>query len=209
MRGKYVSIIVAIVLAISTLALLIQNHSVEDTLNKYLISRCFIQNVLKQIYGEVDKQRKTFFTIINNISGNTNEKIKERIKELHDKVSNNEKMAKVELPVLQQRKTKVGNSNKQNDSQVIATNSNICFGTTNGISIGGNGEISCGIENNQAFETEFTDVLLKVFEVKTIISELQDILKTIGISHLVIMLDDVSEIDGTALKCLLIQLWLH
>lgn len=31
-RGKYVSIIVAIVLAISTLALLIQNHSVEDKL---------------------------------------------------------------------------------------------------------------------------------------------------------------------------------
>ena len=173
----------------------------EDTLNKYLISRCFIQNVLKQIYGEVDKQRKTFFTtIVNNISGNTNERIKEKIKELHDKVANNEKIAKVELPVLQQRKTKVGNSNKQSDNHVISTNSNISFGTNNDIAIGANGEISSGTENNQAFETEFTDVLLKVFEVKTIISELQDILKAIGISHLVIMLDDVSEIDGIALK---------
>ena len=173
----------------------------ENTLKKYLISRCFIQNVLKQIYDEVDKQRKTFFTtIVNNLSGNTNDKIKDRIKELHDKVSNNEEMAKVELPVLQQRKIKIGNSNKQSDNQVIATKSNFSFGASNGVDTGLNGEISSGTENNQVFETEFTNVLLKVFEVKTIISELQDILKAIGISHLVIMLDDVSEIDGIALK---------
>lgn len=173
----------------------------DDTLKKYLISRCFIQNVLMQIYDEVDKQRKTFFTtIVNNISGNTNEKIKERIKELQTKITNNEKMAEIELPILQQRKTKIGSSNKQSDNTTMSANGSVSLSTGIDINSGVAGEVSTGTENNHEFETEFSEVLLKVFEVKNIISELQEILKAIGISHLVIMLDDVSEIDGVALK---------
>lgn len=172
-----------------------------ETLNKYLMSRCFIQSVLEQIYSEVDKQRQSFFaTILHSISGNNNEKIKQRIEDLKDKIKNNEKMAEIELPVLQQRKTKVGNSNKQSNYSKIAANGNVEMNTTDGIGYGFGGEHSAGAENNHAFETEFTDVLLKVFEVKNIIKELQAILEAIGISHLVIMLDDVSEIDDIALK---------
>ncbi len=173
----------------------------QETLNEYLISRSFIQAVLKKIYDEVDKQRKHFFTqIIKNISGNTNEKIKERVKALQDKVTNNEKLANVELPVLQQRKIKIGSANKTSDVEKISSNCGIKLGSDNSLTMGINGEYSTGIESNHEFETEFTEVLLKVFEVKNIISELEEILNAIGISHLVIMLDDVSEIDGIALK---------
>ena len=77
----------------------------DNTLKKYLISRCFIQNVLKQICGEVDQQRKNFLKKLkNSLSGNTDKKIKERINGLLDKITNNEKMIEIELPALQQRK---------------------------------------------------------------------------------------------------------
>jgi hypothetical protein len=172
-----------------------------ETLKKYLISRCFIQNVLMQIYDEVDKQRKTFFTtIVNKFSGNTDEKIKERIKGLQAKVKNNEKLTEIELPVLKQRKIKIGSSDRTNSNATMSANSNFNLSDDIGISSGLHSELSKGTENNHDFETEFSEVMLKVFEVKNIISELQNILEAIGIFHLVIMLDDVSEIDGVALK---------
>ncbi|SFH98761.1 hypothetical protein SAMN04487861_11064 [Selenomonas ruminantium] len=55
-------------------------------------------------------------------------------------------------------------------------------------------------ENTNNIEKELSENLLRVFEVKKVIESLQNILNNIGISHLVIMLDDVSEIDDSALK---------
>lgn len=173
----------------------------DNTLKKYLISRCFIQNVLKQICGEVDQQRKNFLKKLkNSLSGNTDKKIKERINGLLDKITNNEKMIEIELPALQQRKMRKGSSNKQSENATKSINGNVSASANIEISSGLSGEVSTGIEYNNDFETEFTEVLLKVFEVKDIILELQEILRDLEISHLVIMLDDVSEIDGTALK---------
>src|SRR5574344_1067892 len=55
----------------------------EKDLEKYLVSRNFIQSVLKQVYEEIDKQRKTLFSCISGaITGNSNDEVKRRIGEL-------------------------------------------------------------------------------------------------------------------------------
>lgn len=172
-----------------------------ETLKKYLISRSFIQSILKQIYCEVDEQRNNFYTnLVHTISGNTNQKIKEKIKKLQEKITSNEKLANVELPVFQQRKVKKGNTKIQSSLAKISSSNGVDFGVDSKYVADLASENSTSTENNQAFETEFTELLLKVFEVKNIISELKEILAAIDIFHLVIMLDDVSEIDNIALK---------
>lgn len=71
-------------------------------------------------------------------------------------------------------------------------------------------KIDAGIKNEVKYgdvneckdgnETEYTNILLQVFEIKNIIDEIKSILKKMGITKLVIMLDDVSEIEETAIK---------
>lgn len=172
-----------------------------DSLNKYLMGRNFIQSVLQQIYDEIDKQRTDFFSkIAKAISGNTDEKIKEKIDALYKKIQDNEEFSKIELPVLQQKRTTLGKANKNLTSSTLSGKGNISVGNNNSLEFGTESNQTCGYEDNHSLESEFTDVLLKVFDIKNIISKLQEILKEIGVQHLVVMLDDVSEIDGAALR---------
>lgn len=47
---------------------------------------------------------------------------------------------------------------------------------------------------------QFSEVFLKVFQIKDVISEIKEILTALNIKHLVILLDDLSEIDDDAIK---------
>ena len=79
----------------STYADYLADYMDRETLNKYLMTRSFIQSVLSVIYSEVDKQRKSFFQkVAGAIVGNSDEKIKEKIKILREKVDNNEEFKK-------------------------------------------------------------------------------------------------------------------
>ena len=78
----------------------LKDYMDEKTLEKYLMSRFFIQSVLEQIYTEIDKQRKSFFEKISDaLSGNDNETIKFKIEELLNKVKENEQLGQIEVPV--------------------------------------------------------------------------------------------------------------
>ncbi|MDD3138246.1 MAG: hypothetical protein PHX08_04650 [Lachnospiraceae bacterium] len=60
----------------------------ENNLNKYLISRNFIQSVLKRIYEEIDEQRQTILSKVAGVlTGNSNEEIKNKISELRKKMA--------------------------------------------------------------------------------------------------------------------------
>lgn len=173
----------------------------KETLNKYLMSRSFIRSVLSRIYEEVDNQRKSFFQkITETITGKPEDEIKEKIDKLKKKIENNQEFQKIELPVFQQCRTKIMNANR--DSQKEGVSSEFGASLSNVIGINSNTSAESALESEQQdeFETEFAELFLKVFEISSIIEELQNILKEISISHLVIMLDDVSEIDDVALK---------
>lgn len=171
-------------------------------LSTYLIARNFIQNVLQRIYEEIDLQRVNFFSkIVGNISGNGNEDIKNQIKTLRMQIDDNSIMKRVEIPVLQQVKKKRGTENSNSQTDTISTN--VCNSVsvdTLGMSSKIDGVNSNTIENQNLYEEEYTDILLKVFQVKNVIESIKTILNKMKITKLVVMLDDVSEIDGEALK---------
>lgn len=173
----------------------------KETLNKYLMSRSFIRSMLSRIYEEVDNQRKGFFQRITQaFIGDPEKEIKQKIDMLKKRVDNNQEFEKIELPVFQQLKTKMGNVNR--DSQKGETAAQVGIPMIKGRNGTVNISTESVLENEQTdkFEVEFAELFLKVFEISNIIEELQGILKKINISHLVIMLDDVSEIDSMALK---------
>lgn len=179
----------------------LKDYMDEKTLEKYLMSRFFIQSVLEQIYTEIDKQRKSFFEKISDaLSGNDNETIKFKIEELLNKVKENEQLGQIEVPVLQQHLTKIGNVCRDTEKEGLSNSIGVVGALTPNVRAGMEGNLEYENESSNSFESEFTSVFLKVFEIRNIIDELQKILQAIRISHLIIMLDDVSEIDGTALK---------
>ena len=86
----------------------------ENNLNKYLISRNFIQSVLKRVYEEIDEQRQTILNKVTGVlTGNSNEEIKNKITELRNKIDDNEIFKSIEIPVLQQKSVKKSNGNKE------------------------------------------------------------------------------------------------
>lgn len=169
-------------------------------IEKYLITRNFIQSVLKTIYGEIDKQRITIFEkITRTVSGTTNDMVKEKIRILLEKIDDNEKFKNIEIPVLQQIRIKNNKGIKTTEQNVEGGSLNASLLVNN---ISGDLKFSneTGKEDNVYTEKEYTDIFLKVFEIRTIIEELKEILKLMQITKLVIMLDDISEINGEALK---------
>lgn len=185
----------------STYADYLADYMDRETLNKYLMTRSFIQSVLSVIYSEVDKQRKSFFQkVAGAIVGNSDEKIKEKIKILREKVDNNEEFKKIELPIFQHYKTKVETSKQDTQKGIVGANVSLGVGTNPEMKMGMSEESALENISENSFETEFSELFLKVFEIRSIISNLQEILGEMKIVHLVIMLDDISEIDGNALK---------
>lgn len=174
----------------------------EENLNKYLISRNFIRSILKGIYEEIDKQRQSIFgRVANKVRGNGNESIKNQISELLYKIEDNEKLKDVEIPILQQRKNKL-NKESRNQEECVENSSANINANIKKIDAGVKNEFKYGDINEckDGNETEYTNILLQVFEIKNIIDEIKSILKKMGITKLVIMLDDVSEIEETAIK---------
>ncbi len=180
----------------------LQDYFDSQQLKKYLIGRNFIQSVLEQIYNEIDKQRRGIIdTLLDAIIGNKNDELKDQIKSLKDNIDNNSKFKQIEIPILQQIKivSTVSNRNsEQNDVKCDAS----CNLSQNDVQSGISCEVGTNIyeENAVNKEIELTDIYLKIFDIKNVISQIKDILNKMKIKHLILLLDDVSEIDEDALK---------
>lgn len=180
----------------------LQEYLDGKNLSTYLMARNFIQSVLKRIYEEIDLQRINIFNkIVDNISGNSSEEIKNQINTLRMQIDDNSKLKSVEVPVLQQRKVKEGNENKHSESDTISANAGVSMSAGDvGVSSSIDGLNSQSQEFQTVREEEYTDILLKVFQIKNVIEEIKEILKRMRVTKLVVMLDDVSEINAEALK---------
>lgn len=171
-------------------------------LEKYLMGRSFIQSVLKQVYSEIDKQKIPIIEKLRGLLlGNTASVIKEKVSQFIKDIEDNDTLKQIEIPVLQQVKSRKIKSDKNSEhtNQRRSTSFASSFDKSE-ISV--NGEVEAGglIEIATSGEEELTNIYLKVFEIKKVINDVRDVLSKLQISHLVILLDDVSEIDGEALK---------
>lgn len=178
----------------------------EELFNKYLIERTFIQNTLIAIQDELNKKYTSLGDKIASIFVTTKpEAVKERIDELLQRISDNKILESIELPLLKNISIKSKETHEDLKEKETKLGS---FEVTGGIKaegLEGGVKTDSGItwkkgnKDTNEIESEFSNILLQVFQIKEIINEIKSILKILKIDHLFILLDDFSEIDDHAI----------
>jgi hypothetical protein len=178
----------------------------EKTLEKYLIERSFIQTILTEIIKELDKQFQTTIDKVKGILGfgKTNE-IQNKLKKLLEKVQNNDHLKNIELPIVSEVQRRLKSSSEGIKEKAFKNQAEL-GGSASPVSQKAFSKINHTIENKTSnkhhdeWENEFSQIFLKVFQIKNIIQEINEILSSIKIKHLIVFLDDFSEIEESSLK---------
>lgn len=72
--------------------------------------------------------------------------------------------------------------------------------TPTGVKISGAAELSAQRNTSNSEESQFSDILVNVFDPATLIKKLKDLLQKSGIRHLYLLIDDFSELPEDAMK---------
>lgn len=177
------------------------------SLQKYLIERSFLQSVLSRLLVEINLRYDTFFhNILDAISNTKSKKVKEKIEALKNKIEDNEALKEIEIPIIKNIAFNKKNSTstakeKQSQTGPIDLKAGISEkGLDGSISFNDSFSKKEGINNASEVETNFSSVYMQIFQIKTFIEEVKEVLKDLNIKHIVILLDDFSEIDDTAIE---------
>lgn len=180
----------------------LSNKLPQKSLDKYLIERAFIQSILSQVIKELNKQFQSTIDKIKGILGfdKTNE-VQKKLEQLLKVVENNEHLKSIELPIITEvnRRLKSAKESVIENKQTGSIGLNINKDGLN-VNSGYNEEDKYSNKNQDEWENEFSQIFLKVFQIKSVISDIKDILSIINIKHLIIFLDDFSEIEESSLK---------
>jgi hypothetical protein len=178
----------------------------EELFNKYLIERTFIQNTLIAVQEELNKKYNSLGDKFASIFVTTKpEAVKERIDELLQRISDNKTLESIEIPLLRSISSKLKNTNedfKEKETKLgglEVTGGVKTDGIEGGIKTDSGITWKKGTKDTSEIESEFSSVLLQVFQIKEIINEIKSILSILKIDHLFILLDDFSEIDDHAI----------
>lgn len=176
------------------------------TIRKYLIERSFLQSVLKTIAGEIDLRYDNWVDRLRQILGDKKAKdTKEKILNLKQRIEDNEILKEIEIPIIKSIFSKVKSFDENKSSTTLGSKDNIDVN----VDLKGLGaKLGLGNEKKEAegktisteLEESFSSIFLQVFQIKTFIEELKQILTSVKIRHIVILLDDFSEIDDFAIK---------
>ncbi|MBC5836272.1 MarR family transcriptional regulator [Flavobacterium sp. F372] len=177
-----------------------------EIIEKYLIERSFIQSILSAIIGEVSKKFDSKIDKLLELIGVTQvESVKEKLAELKNNLEDNKYLEKIEIPILQTIKIGQKESSENSKERNISLKGLEISGGIDKEGINGSVKTDSGIEwkktNNNTNENEqnFSNVFLKVFQIKEIIVGIKEALSILKIRHLYILLDDFSEIEDDSI----------
>jgi len=176
------------------------------TLQKYLIERSFLQSVLSRLLVEINLRYDSFFqNILDAISSTKSKKVKEKIEALKNKIEDNEALKEIEIPIIKNIAFNKKNSNSISKEKQFQTGIDLKTGISEkgidaSVDINDSSSRKEGLNNASEVETNFSSVYMQIFQIKTFIEEVKDVLKDLNIKHIVILLDDFSEIDDTAIE---------
>jgi hypothetical protein len=178
-----------------------------ELIEKYLIERSFIQTVLSTIIEEVTKKFDSNIDKLLELVGLTKiESVKEKLSELKHNIEDNQYLQSVEIPILQTISTKKKTHNEESQEKNTALKGIDLSAGITATGINGGVKSDSGTEKKNTSkniideENDFSNVFLKVFQVKEIITGIKDTLSILKIRHLYILLDDFSEIDDQSIK---------
>lgn len=177
------------------------------TLQKYLIERSFLQSVLSKVIYEINLRYDTFFQKILEVIGDTqSQKVKSQLLILKNKIEDNEVLKEIEIPIIKnialtKRTANESTKEKQSDTGPTELKGNVSEKGINGsITLNDSESKKEGEKKSSELEQNFASVFMQVFQIKSFIEEVKEILKDLKIKHIVVLLDDFSEIDDKAIE---------
>lgn len=183
----------------------LSDYLTAKSLKKYLIERSFLQNVLSRIIDEVNTRYNTTFEKLKGILGETKaQSIGKKLAELKKRIEDNDILNEIEIPSIKAISTKQKTFDEDTQTSSTSSVASIGFEVKKDPSINAKVEGSDGLQNSDKtsveFEESFTNVFLQVFQIKNYIAEIKSVLKEIDVKHVVLLLDDFSEIDDNAMR---------
>ncbi len=177
-----------------------------DSLNKYILERNFIQSILHSLIKEVQTKSDTALEKIKQVLGLSGVRfVKEKLQNLSNSIDNNDHLKSIEIPSLQQISTsRKLSTEKANETALSKDNKLTGKASPTDLGIDASSSINQTAKDSRKnlseLEEQFSDVFLKVFQIKNFIGELKEILSLLGIRSLVILLDDFSEIPDQSMR---------
>lgn len=177
-----------------------------DLVQKYLIERTFIQNTLNQLMNELDKKYSSLPEKFAKLLIETKPvEVQRLLDNLQQKISDNKTLTSIEIPLLKSvalKHLETNESFKERENKLAGLE--VTAGVkTDGVEVGVKTDSGItwkkGDKSSITMEKELSSVLLQVFQITDIISEIKNILSILNIDHLFILLDDFSEIDDHAI----------
>lgn len=167
----------------------------QELLEKYLLERSFTQSILNTISEELKNRFDSIFEKALGKIVNTKASLaKIKIEQLKNKINDNEHLKSIELPLIQKSKLIT--------NEYIENEKNHAFGSKarlKPVNLDLNYKYNTNKKDGQSTNKSFSDVFISIFEIKDIITRIKDILELLDIRHLIIMLDDLSEINDNAI----------
>ncbi len=178
----------------------------SKTIKKYLIERSFLQSVLKKIVEEIDLRYDTFYEKLKQLFGDTKaQETKSKIEKLRKLIEDNEALKEIEIPIIKNITSKKTTFDEKKTTKTDTTNDKFGISASStgpkvGLDLNDESTESKGTLKSTELEEGFSSIFLQVFQIKTFIEDTKEILKAVNIRHIVVLLDDFSEIEDYALK---------
>lgn len=171
------------------------DHFSGQDLNKYLIYKSFLKEIISEIKLELETNTLRFYLAkITDYFGPDKTAFEEELNRIFDDV---EKFEYMDVEVLKKRKVLSNEETKNSVDQKFASDLSV---DVSGLKGGFNAEHGASNSDASSLNKEFSEVLLKCFNPILIMRSIRGLLKKIGINHVFICLDDFSEIDYDAMK---------
>ena len=168
-------------------------------LEKYLIYKTFLKQIIGQIKSELKTNTfKFFLASISKIFGPDKKTFEFELENIFNEI---EKDEFIDIQILKEKN--INQANQHNNEKINSKNltTKIDFNPSS-LTAGSSGSFSSQnstIDNN-SLEEKYSEILLKCFNPTVILTNIKSLMTKIGIKYTVICLDDFSEIEERAMK---------
>jgi len=172
------------------------DHFSTQDLNNYLVYKSFLKEIISEIKNELKTNTLNFYLAkITKLFGPDKTAYEEELNRIFDEI---EKFEYTDVEVLKRNKVVANDQVGSSVKQKIGANVNVGLG---GLTKGAlHAEHNTSESEQNSINQEFSEALLKSFNPILIMRSIKELLKTIGVNHVYICLDDFSEIDYDAMK---------
>lgn len=170
-----------------------------EDLEKYLMYKSFLKQIVEQIKTEVKTNTLKFYLAkIHKIFGPDKKNFEIELDEIFNEIEKNEY---IDIQILKEKNVSEGVKNDICNSQSNgATLSSKISPTDLNLEVSANSNTSLTNSTTQNIEEQFSEILLKCFNPSLILTSIKGLLSKIGIKYVFVCLDDFSEIDERAMK---------